>query len=98
MTILSKTLLAVAAAGLAGGIIIAVRDAVAGPALSVVLPIGAVAFGLFLIVMVLQKEVALYDLEQKNKLESLSRNTTAAKQHSKSPPQPLIAEPKGKAL
>ena len=98
MTVLSKTLLAVAVTGLTGGIIIDSRGFLANPALSVVLPVGAIAFGLFLIVFMLEKEVALFDIEQKKKSQPPPDNTTAAKPQPKSLSQPLIAEPNGKTL
>jgi hypothetical protein len=96
MTVLSKTPLAVAVTGLTGGIAIDSPGVLANPALPVVLPASAVAFGLFLIVFMLDKEVACYDIGQKNKLESLSCNTTAAKPQPQSPSQPIIAALKGR--
>ena len=68
MTILSKTLLTVAIGGLTLGSIVACCGDNANPvALAAVLPLGAVAFGLFLIVFMLEKEVASYDREQATK-------------------------------
>lgn len=65
MTVLAKALLTVAVAGLAVGSIVASYGDNASPvALTAVLPLGAVAFGMFLIVFVLQREVAVYDREQ----------------------------------
>ena len=65
MTNLSKISLTVAIVGLAGGSIVAYYGENASPvALAVMLPLGAVAFGLFLILFTLEKEVAVYDREQ----------------------------------
>lgn len=71
MTILSKALLTTAVTGLAGGIIIDYHAAYGVPQLSAVLPLGAIASGLFLIAFMLEKEVATYDQEQAKKLPSL---------------------------
>jgi hypothetical protein len=71
MTTLSKTLLGTAVAGLAGGIIIDYHGAYGIPQLSAVLPLGAIASGLFLIAFILEKEVALYEQEQASKSPSL---------------------------
>jgi len=98
MTVLPKTLLAVAVTGLAGGVVIDSCDISANPALSVVLPAGAVTFGLFLILFMLEKEVACYDMDQQNRLESLPCNTTAAKPRPQSRSQPFMAELKVKTL
>lgn len=62
MTILSKILLAVAIVGLAGGVIIDSHIG-ANPTLAVVLPIGAIALGLFLIVFMMESEMAKFDQE-----------------------------------
>jgi len=65
MTTPSKTLLAVAVGGLTLGSIVAHYGDDASPAaLAAVLPLGAIASGMFLIVFMLEKEVAAYDQEQ----------------------------------
>jgi hypothetical protein len=74
MTILSKTLLTTAITGLVGGIIIDYHGAYGVPQLSAVLPFGAIASGLFLIVFMLEKEVATYEQEQAKKLLLLKGN------------------------
>ncbi len=76
MTSLSKILLTVAVVGLTGGGMIDFYGVKANPALAVVLPLGAIAFGLFLIVFMLEKEVAKYDEEQAKKMQPLECNTT----------------------
>jgi hypothetical protein len=76
MTILSKALLTTAVTGLAGGIIIDYHAAYGVPPLSAVLPLGAIASGLFLIAFMLEKEVATYDQEQAKKLPSLKSNAS----------------------
>ena len=76
MTTLSKVLLTVAVAGLAGGSIIDFYVTKANPALLAVLPLGAIAFGLFLIAFTLEKEMAKYDKEQSQKTPLLQRNDT----------------------
>lgn len=64
MTTFSKILLTITVAGLGGGSVIDYRGVGGTPALAAVLPLGAVSFGLFLIVFMLEKEVAKYDQEQ----------------------------------
>lgn len=89
MTILSKTLLAVAIVGLTGGSFIASYGDNARPmALAVVLPLGAVAFGMFLIVFALQKEVAVYDREQAMKEQAPRCNTVPGSETKEIRPQP----------
>ena len=71
MTTLSKILLTVAVTGLAGGSIIDSYGNLSNPAWTAVLPLGAIAFGLFLIVFMLEKEVAAYDKEQAEKEQTI---------------------------
>lgn len=71
MTTLSKLLLTVAIFGLAAGSIVASRGVGGHPTLAVLMPMGAIAFGLFLIVFILEKEVAMYDQEQAQKMQWL---------------------------
>jgi hypothetical protein len=75
----AKTFLTIAIVGLSAGSFVAWYGDYANPvALTAVLPLGAVSFGLFLIVFALQKEVALYDREQAEKLPESPCNTAAA--------------------
>lgn len=83
MTTLSKALLTVAVGGLAGGSVIDYCDIKASPALAAVLPLGAIAFGLFLIVFMLEGEVAKYDQEQEAKLQLFQPNAAPAPAPSK---------------
>lgn len=79
MTILSKTFLTVAIGGLTLGSIVAYYGESASPTvLAAVLPLGAVAFGMFLIVFMLEKEVASYDREQAMKVEAPQCSTAPA--------------------
>ena len=75
MTRFTTILLTIAITGLAVGTFVASQGQLATPALALVLPIGAVAFGLFLIALALQKEVAVYDREQALKKKSSGYNT-----------------------
>jgi hypothetical protein len=86
MTTLPKILLTVAVTGLTGGIIIDHHGVGDYLFLAVVLPLGAVAFGLFLIVFMLEKEVAKYDEEQAPKLQLLPCNTAPSPPRQKCPP------------
>lgn len=68
MTTLAKTLLTVAISGLTLGSVVAWYGEKVHPvALTILLPLGAIAFGLFLIALTLEKEVAAYDQEQAKK-------------------------------
>jgi len=69
MTFLSKTLLAISAAGfIAGGVIDFGRFNL-NPSWTVVLPAGAVFFGLFMISVMMAKEMAAFDAEEACRLE-----------------------------
>lgn len=68
MTTLSKILFAVAVTGLAGGSVIDFYVDLVNSAWTAVLPLGAVALGLFLIIFMLEEEVAAYDKEQTEKI------------------------------
>jgi hypothetical protein len=84
MTRLSKILLAVSVAGFVAGGIIDFGGFNLGPSWAVVLPLGAIAFGLFLIVFMLEKEMAGFDEEEAKKLRLASSPVLAArKQESK---------------
>ncbi len=69
MTKLTKTFLVLGLAGfLAGGAIDAIGTNV-DPKWTVVLPLGAVFFGLFLIFLMLQKEMAAFDREESARMQ-----------------------------
>ena len=61
MTTLSKTLLGVTVTGLVAGSIIDLGGINLNPAWALALPFGAIAYGLFLISFMLEKEVAKFD-------------------------------------
>jgi hypothetical protein len=69
MTIISKTFLAISVTGFAAGSIIDFGGFNVIPALTVVLPLGAVFFGLFLISFMLEKEMAKFNEEESRKLQ-----------------------------
>lgn len=77
MTILPKTLLIVAIIGLTAGSIVAVYGDPATPAVAALLPLGAIAFGMFLIVLILEKEMAAYDREEANKPQPVAPSAAA---------------------
>ena len=77
MTTLSKTFLTIAIVGLTAGTIVAACGDNVSPTLTVVLPFGAIAFGLFLIAFILEKEVAIYDQEQAAKFASQGNTAPA---------------------
>jgi hypothetical protein len=67
MTKLSKTLLAVAVMGFVAGGIFDFCGFNVNPACYVALPLGAVAFGMFIISLMMEKEMSKFDEEKTNK-------------------------------
>jgi len=66
---LTKIFLALGLAGFVAGGAIDVLGANVDPKWTVVLPLGAVFFGLFLIFLMLQKEMAAFDQEETAKMQ-----------------------------
>src|SRR5215472_1761921 len=87
MTTLSKILLTVAITCTAAGIVIASLDTLASPMLAAVLPLGAITFGMFLIVFMMEKEVAKYDEEQASKTQRYHSNAAVPAPGPKPVPQ-----------
>jgi hypothetical protein len=50
------------------------------PMLTVILPVGVIFFGVFLISLILEKEIATFDEEQRQRLAFAHRYSTAAKE------------------
>jgi len=94
MTNLSKILLSVAVPGLTLGSVIAYHGDIPSPALTVVLPLGAISFGLFLIVFALEREVAVDDLEKAEKKPAPQCNTAAAPNKKEFCPHPTTVQKK----
>jgi len=69
MTLLPKICLAVSAAGFAAGGIIDFAGFNVIPVMTVVLPLGAVFFGMFMIALMMEKEMAKFDQETAGKLQ-----------------------------
>ena len=78
MTTLSKTLLAASVAGFAAGGIIDFGGFSVIPELTAVLPVGAVFFGLFMISLMMEKEMAEFDEEEAGKLQLIRCDTDAS--------------------
>lgn len=94
MTTPSKILLTAAVIGLVGGSIIdfcATKDI---PGLFAVLPLGAIAFGLFLIAFTLEKEMTKYDKEQAEKMQLLEHNDAPAPRQPGPSAPPITANEK----
>jgi hypothetical protein len=92
MTMLSKTLLAVSATGFTAGSIIDFGGFSLNPSWTVALPLGAVCFGLFLISLMLEKEMAGFDAEQARKWELIKCNVVAPAPKRKPDAQPIITQ------
>jgi hypothetical protein len=73
MTTLTKTCLAISAIGLTAGSIIDFGGHDVPPLLPVVLPVGAVFFGAFMISFMMEKEMVKFDAETAEKFESTNR-------------------------
>ena len=71
MTTASKILSAVAATGLIGGTVIDTQNIDSHPGLAAVLPLGAIAFGVSLVMYMLEREMAQYDAEQAAKKQQI---------------------------
>ncbi|HXF10706.1 MAG TPA: hypothetical protein VN625_07980 [Desulfuromonadaceae bacterium] len=67
MTTATKIFLAVSVAGFAVGSVVDFCLAGVNPMFTATLPVGAIFLGLFLISLILEKEVALYDAEHAQK-------------------------------
>jgi hypothetical protein len=90
----SKVLLTTAVTGLAGGSLIDFHGVGANPALAAVLPSGVIAFGLFLIVFMLEKDVAEHDREQDEKLLSFHANPATTRTGDPKPLRQVIVKTK----
>src|SRR5476651_2277908 len=77
MTILSKTLLAVSVMGFTAGGIIDFGGFSVIPAVTVALPLGAVFFGLFIISLMMEKEMAKFDEEEAGRMRLAGGNGSA---------------------
>lgn len=67
MTGLNKTLLVISVIGFAAGSAVDFGQVTANPSWTMVLPVGASAFGLFLISLMMEKEMAQFDREEAEK-------------------------------
>jgi hypothetical protein len=79
MTIATKIFLGISITGFVVGSVIDFGGLEVNPMLTAVLPVGAIFLGVFLISLVLEKEVALFDKEQALKLALVREH--AAKSH-----------------
>ena len=75
MTRIPKVLLAVSLTAFAAGsvVVFGIPEIPAG--WTVAMPLGAVSFGLFLVTLMLQREVALFDEEERARLELAGHHT-----------------------
>ena len=71
MTTLTKTFLWISVAGFVSGIVIDFGGFNLNPSWGLTLPAGAIALGLFLVSLALEKEMAGFDAEQAEKLRHL---------------------------
>lgn len=79
MTTLTKTFLAASVVGFTIGSIVDFSNLTTDPTWTVAMPLGAVFFGLFLIFMMLQKEMAAFDQEGAKKMELVQQKATTQK-------------------
>jgi hypothetical protein len=98
MTTLTKTLLAVSVTGFVAGGVIDFGGFNLNPLWTVVLPLGAVCFGLSLISFMLEKEMAGFDGEEAKKLQWIQRNTAPPAPQPKPAGRPAIIQLKERTL
>jgi hypothetical protein len=92
MTTLSKTLLAVTITGLVAGSIIDFGGFNLNPAWTVALPFGAIAYGMFLISFMLEKEVAKFDGDEAKELQLIKDIYAMPAPKPKPAAQPIIIQ------
>jgi hypothetical protein len=92
MTTLSKTLLSVTVTGLVAGSIIDFSRPNLNPSWDVVLPFGAIAFGLFMISFMLEKEVAKFNEDEAKELQLIKDRCSAPAISQQPAGQPLILQ------
>jgi hypothetical protein len=92
MTTVSKTLLAFSVIGLVAGSIIDFGGFDLNPAWTVALPVGAIAYGLFLISFILEKEVAKFDEDEAKELQLIEDNYPASTPRRKPAAQPILIQ------
>jgi len=78
MTTATKTFLGISAAGFIVGAIVDFGGFTVNPMWTVALPVGAIFLGVFLISLIMEKEVARYDDELAKKIALARQNTTPA--------------------
>lgn len=90
MTRLTKLFLGLSLAGFLAGGVIDARPGPVDPKWTVVLPLGAVFFGLFLIFLMLQKEMAAFDRETERMNQGINQGASAPPAAGPAPaPQPV---------
>ena len=92
MTTISKTLLVFSVTGLAAGSVIDFSGINLNPAWTVALPVGAIAYGLFLISFMLEKEVAKFDADEAKELQLIEENYPASAPRRKPAARPVIIQ------
>jgi len=92
MTILSKTLLAISVTGIVAGSIIDFGRFNFNPAWTVALPFGAIAYGLFLISFMLEKEVAKFDEDEAKELQLIQDSYPTPEPKQKPAARPIIIQ------
>jgi hypothetical protein len=92
MTTMSKTLLSVTVTGLVAGSIIDFGRLNLNPSWEVVLPFGAIAYGLFMISFMLEKEAAGFDEDEEKELQLIKDSYSAPAPSQKPAEQPVIIQ------
>lgn len=87
MTTLPKICLAVSAAGFSAGGLIDFGGFNVIPAVMVVLPLGAIFFGMFMIALMMEKEMAKFDEETAGKLQLIECGSVTPAPARKSQPE-----------
>ena len=88
MTTATKSFLAVSVAGFISGAIVDFGGFTVNPMWTITLPVGAIFLGVFLVSLILEKEVAKYDRELAEKIALARQQPTPARK-----PAPARANP-----
>jgi hypothetical protein len=83
MTTATRTFFAISLAGFVGGSVVDFGGFEVNPMLTAILPVGAIFFGMFLISLILEKEIAKFDEEQAQRLALARQHLTVEKKPDK---------------
>jgi hypothetical protein len=103
MKLLPKLLLTLAVPSLVMGAIVTFNDIEFAPTRTVALPVGAICVGLFAISWLMQNEVARFDEEERQKIESEKRHESSVSESGENhapqpPPHPELSRTRARLV